>query len=352
MALTNVNEATERIASRNPSVAGFSLMEGGRATMKLIIDEPRMESACKEILGSSKAGVKKIERILPVAHPQFPWLYAERISSIEGLEFFAKYNALDNVAEGTFVQSPVLENYARYNKYELTIEFTPRSYALKLDTTLVQNKIDWYNESNVAQNDIYFPEWARFFEILYKPSAEYITAVGGQLVWKMDVNNALGMQDKTVSGGQIRSLMQSTALEMKWYCVPYSYVTSTNSNINKCLGHVNYETFLGHEGGKLLLVGAEVTRVYSPPFPESTPWNGGLGGLPSQNKLCDITFHVLFKDIVPKNAYTVTNFNNMTNGHNLVLAGFDNNHYYVENSNSGKPLYPSYPFQLLFTNPD
>jgi len=350
MALTNVNEATERIASRNPSVAGFSLMEGGRATMKLIIDEPRMEEACKEILGYAKAGNKKIERTLPVAHPQFPWLYAERISSIEGLEFFAKYDSKENF--GTFIQSPVLENYARYSKYELTIEFNPKPYALLIDSSLVQNKIDWYNESNVAQSDIYFPEWARFFEILYKPSAEYITAVGGQLVWKMDVNNALGMQDKTVSGGQIRSLMQSTALEMKWYCVPYSYVTSTNSNINKCLGHVNYETFLGHEGGKLLLVGAEVNRVYSPPFPEFTAWNGGLGGLPSQNKLCDITFHVLLKDIEPKNAYTVTNFNNMTNGHNLVLAGFDNNHYYVENSNSGKPLYPSYPFQLLFTNPD
>ena len=35
--------------------------------------------------------------------------------------------------------------------------------------------------------------------------------------------------------------------------------------------------------------------------------------IPSQNKLCDITFHVLFKDIAPKNAYTVTNDNNMTN---------------------------------------
>jgi len=102
MALNYANEATERIASRNPSVAGFSLMEGGRATMKLVIDEPRMESACKQILGYAQAGNKKIERILPVAHPQFPWLYAERISSIEGLEFFAKYNALDNVAEGTF----------------------------------------------------------------------------------------------------------------------------------------------------------------------------------------------------------------------------------------------------------
>jgi len=351
MALTNVNEATERIASRNPSVAGFSLMEGGRATMKLIIDEPRMEEACKEILGYAEAGLERIVRTLPVAHPQFPWLYAERISSIEGLEFFAKYDSNENLGD-TFVQVPMLENYARYNKYELTIEFTPRPYALQLDINLGRNKIDWFDENNVAQSNFYYPEWARFFEILYKPSAEYITAVGGQLVWKMDANNALGMQNKTVSGGQIRSLMQSTALEMKWYCVPYSYVTSTNSNINKCLGHVNYDTFYGHKGGKLLLVGAEITRVYCPPFPKFTAWNGGAGGLPSQNKLCDITFHVLLKDIEPKNAYTVTMDNNMTNGHNLVLAGFDNNHYYVENSNSGKPLYPSYPFQLLFTNPD
>ena len=218
MALTNVNEATERIASRNPSVAGFALMEGGRATMKLIIDEPRMEQACKEILGYAKAGNKKIERTLPIAHPQFPWLYAERISSVEGLEFFAKYDSQDNIGD-TFVQVPMLANYARYSKYELTIEFTPRPYSLQLDSSLVQNKIDWRDESNVAQSDIYFPEWARFFEVLYKPSAEYITAVGGQLIWKMDANNALDMQNKTVSGGQIRSLIQSTALEMKWYCV-------------------------------------------------------------------------------------------------------------------------------------
>ena len=215
MALTNVNEATERIASRNPSVAGFSLMEGGRATMKFIIDEPRMEEACKEILGYAESGLERIVRTLPVAHPQFPWLYAERISSIEGLEFFAKYDSNENLGD-TFVQVPMLENYARYNKYELTIEFTPRPYALQLDITLGRNKIDWRDENNVAQSNFYYPEWARFFEVLYKPSAEYLTAVGGQLIWKMNANNALDMQNKTVAGGQIRSLIQSTALEMKW----------------------------------------------------------------------------------------------------------------------------------------
>ena len=42
--LDNINAATERIASRSISNAGFSVSEGGRAAMKLIITEDKLEA--------------------------------------------------------------------------------------------------------------------------------------------------------------------------------------------------------------------------------------------------------------------------------------------------------------------
>lgn len=352
MTLTAINSATERIGARSISTTGFSIADGGRAVVKYLVDESNLEQACVDLLGGAaipeRAG---IQRKLPAAHPQWQWLFCDRIANIEGLGFKQKVNSRAEEAIGIFVEAEPIQYYARYKQYEITAEFSPRPYPVLLDTSIPRKFIVYYKDDGAAQNDFYASEWLRYVEIVEKPAAEYLTAVNGQLVFKMDVNPGWGdIKDKAVPGGQLRQLIQSVMLEVKWHQVPYSFLLSTNSYIDRCMGRVNQNAWNNYPAGSLLLHSMTVDRVYTPPFPEWIPFNGAF--VPSQQKMCDLTFHMMKKNIAPKQAYTVTNNSHVPYGHNVIFNTQDTNWYYVENKVSGLPLYPSFPFELLFTNPD
>lgn len=351
MGLNNINRATERIGARSISTAGFSLMEGGRASMRFLVDEIIMEYAANDLLGGAVPLGNGIQRNLPAAHPQYPWLFCERISSIEGLKFKVKYDSSDAIIDAQ-LEADAIAYYARYEKYEILADFTTRPYAVLKDSSIPQQQFSYYDDAGaVVANKGYAEEWKRFTEIIYKPAAEYLTAVAGQLAWKMNANpGVLVWQNKPVLGGQLRQLVRSVNIEFKWYCVPYSFVLSNNSFLSAGLGRINQTTWNGFAAGSLLFAGVNVDRVYTPPFPEFILFNGA--SVPSQQKICDLTLNFVLRNQAPNQAYTVTNNSHVAYGHNLVLNGGDNNWYYVENINSGLPLYPSYPFQLLFSNPD
>lgn len=349
MSLNNINRATERIGARSPSTAGFSLMDGGRATMRFIVDEIILEYAANDLLGSATPLNNGIKRNLPAAHPQYPWLFCDRISNIEGLNFVEKYSSADGFIE-TFLEAPALDNYARYEKYEMIAEFTARPYALISDSKITQQQFTYYKDDGTQEaNKGYAAEWERFTETHYKPSSEYLTAMNGQMRFKMDA--AIGnLQNKPVPGGQTRQLIKSQIVEIKWYCVPYSFVESEKSFIAAGLGRVNQGPWNGHDAGSLLYTSAHIDRVYTPPFPDFIEYQGAA--IPSQQKLCDITLQFMQRNQSPAQTYTVTNQSHVAAGHNLILNAMDGKWYYVENVSSGLPLYPSYPFQLLFSNPE
>jgi len=351
MSLSNINRATERIGARSTSTAGFSLMEGGRASMRFITDEIRLEFCANDLLGNAVPLANGIKRSLPAAHPQYPWLFCDRISSIEGLKFKEKYASADQFID-TQPEADAIEYYARYEKYEILAEFTARPYAVLKDSSIPKQQFSYYDDAGAAvANKGYAEEWLRFTEIHYKPAAEYLTASQGQMEWKMNANPAgLTLQNKPVAGGQLRQLIKSTVIEFKWHCVPYSFIESTSSFINAGLGRINQTAWNGFAAGSLLFNGVNVERVYTPPFPEFVQFAGA--SVPSQQKLCDLVFNFILRDQAPKQTFTVTNNSFVAYGHNLVLNAMDNNWYYVQNKNSGLPLYPSYPFQLLFSNPD
>lgn len=351
MGLNNINRATERIGARSPSTAGFSLMDGGRATMRFIIDETIMEFAANDLLGSAVPLANGIKRSLPAAHPQYPWLFCDRISNIEGLKFIEKYSSSEQFID-TEPEAPPLDYYARYEKYEILAEFVSRPYPLLADSSIQQQQFTYYKDDGTQEaGKGYAAEWERFTEIHYKPSSEYLTAMNGQMLWKMNANPAgMTLQDKPVAGGQTRQLIRSQMIDVKWYCVPYSFVESDKSFIAAGIGRINQTKWNNFAAGTLLYVSANIDRVYTPPFPEFISAGGKT--IPSQQKLCDITFQFMQRNQDPAQAYTVTNGSHVPSGHNLILNAMDSRWYYVENKKSGLPLYPSYPFQLLFSNPD
>lgn len=360
MPLESLKLATERIGSRSLSTSGFSMSEGGRASIKLIVDEADMEDAVKEALGDVGIYSNRIDRTPPIAHPHWQWMFCERISNIEGIEFDSKIDATEEDALfDTFAEVPPLPFYARYKRYELTLDFAPRPYPIIKDTSMEKYTFDWYDETGALKSASFAAEWQRYCESIYRPAAEYLTAAQGQLVWKMDANPAgKVMIDKPIAGGQIRQLIRSTAIDYIWHDVPYNWITDSRSKQTYGIGYINQTDWNTHKAGSLLLASIDVSKPYAPPFPK---WRttgdilgpGNLAAIPSQFKLCTITFNMLKRDQAPTQAYTVpAASNNVAYGHNLILNAVDGKWYYAENKVSGKPLYPSYDFAWLFAGPE
>lgn len=354
--LDNINAATERIASKSISNSGFSLSEGARASLKLIVTENKLELAIKEAMGSSKPLKAGIERKLPVAHPHWQWLFCERISNIEGVEFDSKIDVEEEAAFfDTYVEAPPLNYYARYKRYELSLDFTPRPYAVLPDTSIKTFTETFTNEAGAVEIKEYAEEYLRYTEYRRTPSSEFLTAENGQMVWKMDSNPTpppvVTLQNTAVAGGQLRMLIRSAQVEYKFYEVPYSFITSPNSFITRATGHVNQFEWNGHPAGSLLMLGASVDKVYTPLFPEWIETGAG-SVVPSQQKLCDLTFNMLERDQAPAIAYAGVTGNDVAYGHNLLFNPQTALWYYAVNQNTGKPTYSSFPFSLLFANPD
>lgn len=354
--LDNINAATERIASRSVSNSGFSLTEGARASMKLIVTEDKLESAIREAMGSATPLQAGIQRKVPIAHPHWQWLFCERISNIEGVEFDRKVDATEeDVLFDTQSEAPPLTYYARYKRYELALDFTARPYAVLPDSSIKTFTETWTTEAGAIEIKEYAEEYLRYTEYRRTPSSEFLTAENGQMVWKMDANPTppptVTLQDKAVAGGQLRMLIRSAQIEYKFYEVPYTFITSTKSFISRATGHVNIFDWNGHKAGSLLMLGATVDRVYTPIFPQWIETGGG-GYVPSQQKLCDITFQMLERDEAPGIAYAGATGNAVAYGHNLLFNPQTARWYYAVNQNTGKPTYPAFPFSLIFANPD
>ena len=353
MSLTNLNKLLERQGSRSPSQAGFSTTEGGRATLKLIATIDQLYPALQEVLDYAEPFRSGIKRQLPAAHPQYQWLFAERIANIEGLRFSLKQEAGEGETEfGVVLEAESIAHYAEYTHYEISLEFTPRPYAVLSDASIPIGQITEYYEDGSSTTYSYWQEWLRYTEVRREPSYEYLSAENGQLVFRMNVDTPQGIKNKPVDGGRLRILVPSNRIQYKWYCVPYSFVLSSSSNFDAAYGKVNQHEWEGYPAGTLLFEGLTVDKVYTPPFPR---WDNRAGSfVPSQQKLCDLTLNMLQRNVDIGEPYTVPAGEKwkVAAGHNLVLNASDGRYYYAENEITGQPMYPSAAFQLLFRNPD
>lgn len=336
---------------RQTSSAQFSMGQG-RATITGFLN-PAIDdllAVLVEIIGACETtGNGTLNRTLPLAHPQFPWLFAETVN-VAGVAFDEK------VPADPSLEAPSLPSFAKYQLYRLDIQFSPRPYAVLGNDEMETRPLAWVDDAGVVQNSVYATEYLRFTDYDGQPAGEWITAQQGQFKFQAaGVAGANNPHNATVPG-QVRVMQNKSNIKFVWYQVPFSIIEPLDrptSYIEDALGHVNQFDWYGWSPGTLLLQAVNYKR-YVPVNPGFDPW--AESSAVSTAKLVDIEFsfqrfnppHDPALPPPPRPQGTVTA------GHNL-LPWFGNGaryHYYAESTLGGRPLYPSFPFQLLFTDPD
>jgi len=394
---------SERISGSSPGSTSISLDGESRATLVYIIDGPskKVEEGnplvlfCQEVLGhvSINQTNGSLYRYAPMTHPQFRWLYAERITGIKGIGFVrekeddpkSKLVIGDTLAASSWQSIPPY--YLVYDKYEVTVEFSARNYLPVNDATmdkLAQSEPYWYkmigdfakyyNDKGELVNVVGQPfrEYMRFITYTTETSAEFLTMKGGSFKFHSDVAE---INNQTLPGFFGKTLIPKVVLKMVWNMVPYAFVNPANvasTNIFQGLGRVNQNWFFGYGPGELLFTGFTNTQKMRNQF---NVYDYSLDKVPSLPKLddvlyTDITFNFLY---IPVYSYTKTNTiypafpkgvinpNNLSYvnaGHNLAQTQVNKRYYPIISADvlapptpanfKSKPIYSSYPFELMF----
>jgi len=345
----------ELIDRTSPSSASFQT-DGGAATMDFIIDRANLGALVSDILGSvykAGDGTGRLVRRLPAAHPYYDWLFASKITNIEGIQPAGR-------SLGETYQRDKSVNYIYdfvfYQKYKVTVQFEPRPYLLMNDTDLKgkQQQVKWYYDIN--DNFVNFTdpkEYLRFVDIESEPNTEFLTSPQGQFNFKTQsgaVPNGLPATNQNGGGIVLRIVKQK--VKFTWYFVPYEIVFA--ENVVSGFGKVNQYDFFGYPKGSLLLEGIESKRY---PPPEVLFKVDPASGSSVAQKLCDVTFvfscfmqpyRDLSADIPASTGFKITY------GHNLLPRAGELKYYYVQTKNptnpalDGRPVYESYPMERLF----
>ena len=279
------------------------------------------------------------------------------------------------------------------------------------DSLNQNNKLIYYFPSSdyayigTTFTDIW-PEWNRFTFTRIEPRSEYLTAEKNTFFFYDPTVDKL----KSINGhvptipGNIKIPYPSQSITVQWFNVPYSYITgegaydkegklTTTTPIQIGLNTVNQYEFLGKKAGTLLFEGVKVVSIGTRPFPEYVEWPVGSGKYTFRFiRVCDLELSFVYRDppagvkyealLKGKSPYIVggnnadvigqggiLQGNNVLAGHNL-LPNARNGKYYagvyskkIANVGALQPdlydpdfkaqsvLYPSFPHQLLFTNP-
>lgn len=345
-----VKKFRERKAGRSPNP--FSIgVKGGAATVSGYIPTDDVVEFLKAAIENATpmGGTDpRIKRTLPLAHPQYPWLFLDSVDGA-GIEFSEKADA---DPEGV-LEAPPLHDYGVYVDHELNLKFSTRPYSVATDSQIPVTTLTWYEDDGSTENTQYAKEWYRYVEWLPQPAAEYLTAETGQFLFDAPVTfpTAPGDSPPSAGKGQIRLLVPSRTYRLRWYRVPQSFLLSNNNRFDNAQGRVNQFAWEGFDPGTLLLQSVSPIDTYTPPFPEFVTYDGSTA-LVSQEKLVDLEFVFLYRNPICAEVVTPTNASHIANGHNLVPRGITRKWYYAKTAGNGEPIYPSYPYELLFGNPD
>lgn len=343
----------ERIDRTSPSNASFQI-DGASASMDFIIDKENTSSLISDILGSvykAGDGTGRLIRNIPAAHPKYDWLYATRITNIEGLQPYGREEGISNQAIRTIApEINYIYDYTTYKKYKVQVQFEPRPYLVlpnEYTRAKQENKKWYYNLANDSIDFIDPKEWMRFIDIECEPSAEFLSSPQGQFQFKTsDASAPNGQAVTNQNGGGINLLVVKRKIKVTWFFVPYEIVFA--ENVTSGFGKVNQYDFLGFPKGSMLLEGTEIKR-YPPPEQQLLPDFIIKDSVPQ--KLCDITF--VFSCMMQPEKDLSTKIPASTNfkiayGHNLLPRAGELKYYYVEADFNGRPVYESYPMERLF----
>lgn len=393
----------ERIQGSSPGSTSISLEGESRATMVFIVEGPKNKEDqrnplvlfCQEALGTVSINQQNgaLKRTSPMAHPQFRWLYAERISNIKGLGF-ARTSQSDPSSDllrwytygGTSWQL-IPPYYLVYDRYEVTIEFSARPYLTADDVTMEKLNLAYPNSYKISGNNaIYyndngeqkvvsgdpFREYARFITYTTETSAEFLTMKGGSFKFVSDVEQ---IDSQSIPGFYGKTLIPKVVLKMTWSIVPYSFIDPSedaSTNIFQALGRVNQNWFFGYGPGELLFTGFTNTQKMKNQFDVYAYSLDQVADLPRINDILytDITLSFLYIPVYsysktgaiypssPKGVINPNNLSYVNAGHNLAQTQVNKQYYPVvsqdvespapTNAKKKKPVYGSYPFELIF----
>ncbi len=356
----------QRSGSRPPGRASFSV-EQQRATEVYLTQKANLPDAIIDILGDVQPdGDGGLERTAPVSHPAYPWLSAVAVSitPLGVTDDFDGTLTEVTLAEDELENPPIADNFMDYALYELTVEFAQLPYSLAPDDAVEAETIEWNDEAGVPQSTDAPAEWTRWTDWTYDAGLEVHFGQQGQMVFRRGDGGAVGSPKPhlfTFSGHPRVTIPKATVL-FTWARVPYSYLTHRESTLVSKIGTINQLDWYGWDAGTLLYHGPKVLRRYTPPVPDRQAWDGGTYF--AAEKLVDLqlVFEETFKTSpsVPPET-DIENDNWIAAGHNLqpylggLALGGSSGCFYVTSPGTDpalqRPIYNSYPFQLLFRDP-
>lgn len=354
--MADIIEAADSVS---PGEGGFS-PEGAHARHLFYVDGADFEEKAVEILGNvARMGDGRLKRDLPRTHPKTTWLHATSIIFRgEGLVqdgVRAKY--VDSPTAGSLTP-PVVDQYVLYPTYNFDTEFNHLPYAVAHDENVEMIGDTWVDDDNIEYTYSYATEFDRFCDWPRYPAPEFLQFRQGQMRFR---TRSEGRPHNAAFPGLIRVPIKKQLLRCMWYRVPYSYVESDRSYLERFLWRVNQKqiTLAGStfQPGELLYEGYSFPRRNVPVFPEQDVL---LPGSFSTEKIVDLEIILRICRFFDDDAPTPTHGNDVANGHNLQIWAGDRRPHYVtadgspndDDPDTWVPTFASCPMHLLWTDPD
>lgn len=369
----------EEMGDTSPTAASFSntsqSVTGVYYFANPTFDQLRLSVV--DILGftDTRVGDGRIRRQLPLRHPAYSWMFAESCAP-QGV---GSEHTMTTLTDG--VGSPVIPAFVLHENFNYRITFSPRPYN------------SWQDKDVRLVDGVYYPkddtgsgggtaykaaeEWLRFTTFDLAPLNNFITAQQGQMKFRA---SATGAGSPPPDGIQYqdspRMYLPDSLLRVRWYEVPYRYLTSDNSYLLKFVGHINQDDFGFPEAnggalkpftkGSLLYLGANPTRIYTPPIPSEGILSRNFGDSFQRSRLCDLELTFMFtarkigSTTGDTPSFAAVNRNWVVGGWNLLPWLTTRKFYYATsydpddatNQAKWRPTYNSFAYPLLFTDPD
>jgi hypothetical protein len=318
----------------------------------------------------------QLNRLTPVVHPCYPWLYASKIIDTDGLGTgqdanFITQNALNEFNNRGLIiptntgNNPIAPTYFQPPAQEHTIQFQTYAYNIFPNIAVQTYPTNtWWNLGGTAKNFIFSNEYIRYFEVEQQPLSEYVSMQGGNtmtLFGSLNANNALA---RIQFQGLIKQYMPDSVVKFRLYGVPQRWVYSANCNFNRFQGFINQRQFPFYQTvsniptwspGQLLYVNYRFTRFTQARLPilgEDTT---------SFPALCDVEFDFLATRRFNSTPATIGGQPPPINNNNFINGGWNllpsrqqaNSFYYAYDRNTFIPAFYSAPIpDIFFCDPD
>jgi|688.fasta_scaffold191826_2 hypothetical protein len=379
MAVTTTEKYLEIIESTSPTSYSWAV-DGANARVTYIVAAEDFYGFVTYIMGGVRFNENnKMIRQIPLSLPEYPWLYATRITSFQGLSIDGRSTTDSFALFDAFYQlDKSIPRFAGvYRQYRFTVEYTTRPYRI-----ISQEQIESYGNVvrpqyfiqdnpagpvqsvNVPFTDTF--EWCRYITVDETPKPELLANNLGKWCYRTinGVDNtgpvnfgALTTQD----GSGSNLLITKSEVKVKWWFIPWSIIN--NINFYNAYNKINSTEFLWFPAGSLLFKNLEINS-YSSPYPiENINYSVNPELLMTsylRNRYCDLTF-VFERLVLPESSIgtlPTADYNNINGkiraGHNCMPFSGNLLYYYTEtqpptNNNLGLPIYWSYDMRQLFS---